>query len=257
MPIFTEPILSACIVLHNPGMRLLQTVQCFQESDIALELHVVDNAPHGTLIDHLKWQCPGIVYYPQRKGLGYAGGHNAVLPCLRSRYHIICHPDVTFDPQLLSDMVSYMECNPSCIILTPKFVDADGREVFVPRRLPTIRYLIANFFPRLPGPFRTWRDQYTLDNTEIYSPISVEMASGAFMMIRTQALQQMNGMDPLFFYTHADSDLSRRALEIGAIVYHPLMTVTHDRQPKSRNLPEILKRFGCTLRYLKKWEWRR
>ena len=57
MSIFTEPRLSACIVLYKSGMRALQTVQCFQDSTTALELHVVDNAPDGTLEDHLRWQC--------------------------------------------------------------------------------------------------------------------------------------------------------------------------------------------------------
>ena len=119
MSIFTEPILSACIVLYNSGIRVLHAVQCFQESDIDLELHVVDNAPGGTLGMHLQWQCPGVMYYPQRKDIGYSGGHNFVLPNLRSQYHLLCHPDVTFDEHVLSNMISYMERNKDCVILTP------------------------------------------------------------------------------------------------------------------------------------------
>ena len=78
----------------------------------------------------------------------------------------------------------------------------------------------------------------------------METAAGCFLLIRTHALQQLRGLDPKFFLTHGDSDLSRRALEMGAIVYHPDMVVTHDKQPKSRNLPEILTRLGNALRYL-------
>jgi hypothetical protein len=33
------------------------------------------------------------------------------------------------------------------------------------------------------------------------------------------------------------------------------MVVTHDKQVKSRNLPEILKRFGEGLHFLNKWGW--
>ena len=255
MSIFTEPILSACIVLHQSGIRVLHAVQCFQESDIELELHVVDNSPGGTLGMHLQWQCPGVQYYPQRKDLGFGEGNNFVIPNLRSQYHLICHPDVSFDEKLLSNMVAYMERNKSCMILTPKFVNPDGIEQFMTRRAPNLRYLLSSVFSKLNGPFKAWRDEYTLADTEICTPTSVEVASGCFMMIRTSVLRQLKGFNPAFFFTHADSDLSRRALESGSIVYHPDMVVTHDKQVKSRNLPEILKRMGNTIRYLNMWGW--
>lgn len=255
MSIFTEPILSACIVLYNSGIRVLHAVQCFQESDIDLELHVVDNAPGGTLGMHLQWQCPGVMYYPQRKDIGYSGGHNFVLPNLRSQYHLLCHPDVTFDEHVLSNMIAYMERNKDCVILTPKVVDAQGKEVPQPRRRPTLKYLLAQTFRNMPGPFRAWREEYTLADSDIRTPTSVETATGCFLLIRTHALQQLRGLDPKFFLTHGDSDLSRRALEMGTIVYHPDMVVTHDKQVKSRNLPEIIKRFGEGLHFLNKWGW--
>lgn len=255
MSIFTEPILSACIVLYNSGIRVLHAVQCFQESDIDLELHVVDNAPGGTLGMHLQWQCPGVMYYPQRKDIGYSGGHNFVLPNLRSQYHLLCHPDVTFDEHVLSNMIAYMERNKDCVILTPKVVDAQGKEVPQPRRRPTLKYLLAQTFRNMPGPFRAWREEYTLADSDIRTPTSVETATGCFLLIRTHALQQLRGLDPKFFLTHGDSDLSRRALEMGTIVYHPDMVVTHDKQVKSRNLPEIMKRFSEGLHFLNKWGW--
>lgn len=257
MSIFTEPMLSACIVLYNSGMRVLHAVQCFQESDIDLELHVVDNAPAGTLGEHLQWQCPGVLYYPQRKDLGYAGGSNLVIPNLRSQYHLVCHPDVYFDDKLLSGMVSYMERNKNCVILTPKVLNADGTEQFLPKRAPTLKYLMGSALRRLPGPFKIWHAEYTLADADIRTPTSVEVADGCFMLIRTSALRQLNGFDPGYFLTHEDSDLSRRALEIGSIVYHPDMVITHDKEVKSRNLPDILRRLGGAIRYLNKWGWGR
>ena len=255
MSIFTEPMLSACIVLYNSGMRVLHAVQSFQESDIDLELHVVDNCPRGTLGMHLQWQCPGVMYYPQRKDLGYSGGHNFVLPNLRSQYHLLCHPDVTFDPHVLSNMVTYMEHNKSCVILAPKVVDPDGKEVPQPRRTPCMKYLLGHALRRFGGVFKRWDDEYTLADAEIRTPTSVETAAGCFLLIRTHALHQMKGLDPKFFLTHGDSDLSRRALEMGSIVYHPDMVVTHDKQEKNRNLPEYLKRFSEGLRFLNMWGW--
>lgn len=252
---FAEPVLSACIVMYHPGMQLLQTVRCFQESDIELELHAVDNAPDGTLSIHMQWQCPGIWYYPQQRNLGYSGGHDLVLSCLYSRYHLLCHPDVTFDPYLLSRMVAFMDDNPGCIILSPKFVDPNGHELPVPRRLPTLKYLLGAWLRRLPGPFQRWYAEYTMAETDFRGPSSVEAADGSFLLIRTDALLQLRGLDPRYFYRHGDSDLSRRALDLGSIVYHPDMVVTHHQTVKSRNLPEICKRLGNSLRFLNQYGW--
>ena len=71
-------------------------------------------------------------------------------------------------------------------------------------------------------------------------------------MIRTEAMRALNGFDPQYFLAYGDSDLSRRALKLGMIVYHPDMVVTHDKQPKSRSLPEMLTRLSNALRYLGK-----
>ena len=252
MSVFTEPVLSACIVLHHSGMQVLHAVQCFQESDIELELHVVDNAPDGTLGAHLQWQCPGLQYYPQRTDLGFGGGNNLVLPNLHSQYHLICHPDVVFDERLLSNMVAYMERNPDCVILSPRFKDAKGNEQPMPRRAPAMRYLLGTALHRFGGPFRMWQDEYTLADAKIRTPTSVEAAPGAFLLIRTEALQALGGFDARYFLSHGDSDLCRRALRMGMIVYHPDMIVTHRKQPKSRNLPEMITRMSNALRYLKK-----
>ena len=253
MSIFTEPMLSACIVLYHSGIRVLHAVQCFQESDIELELHVVDNSPGGTLGEHLQWQCPGVQYYPQAKDLGYAGGCNLVIPNLRSQYHLVCHPDVTFDSKVLSNMVSYMEHNKDCVILTPKVLNADGTEQSLPKRAPTLKYLLGAALKKWPGPFKAWNAEYTLEGADLRTPTSVEVADGCFMLIRTGILRQLQGFDPKFFLTHEDTDLSRRALEFGTIVYHPDMVITHAKTEKSRNWPEMLKRLGGALRYLRKW----
>ena len=83
----------------------------------------------------------------------------------------------------------------------------------------------------------------------------METAAGCFLLIRTHTLHQLKGLDPKFFLTHGDSDLRRRALEMGSIVYHPDMVVTHDKQQKSRNLPEIMKRLSEGIRFLNLWGW--
>ena len=257
MSIFTEPRLSACIVLYKSGMRVLQTVQCFQESTTPLELFVVDNAPDGALWDQLFWQCPGTVYRPMKKNIGYGAANNAVLGELRSEYHLICNPDVSFSETLLDEMIAFMDANPSVAILTPRVLNPNQTEQFLPRYTPTVRALLGGRLERFPGPFRKWRSAYTMRDQEVTEPIPVEFATGCFMLIRTSILRSLNGFDPRFFLYHEDSDLSRRALELGYIVYHPDFVITHDwRRKSSKSFKHALHHLASTFRYFNKWGWK-
>ncbi len=257
MPIFTEPMLSACIVLYHTGSQVMRTVECFQDSDIPLDLYIVDNAPGDEMCQRLQWQCPGIQYRAQKKNLGYGGGHNAVIPELRSQYHLICNPDVTFDKALLGNMVQYMEMNKDCAILTPRVFNPDGTEQFLPKRAPTLRYLLGGKFEKLPGPFEAWRSEYTLRANHISVPTCVEFATGSFMLIRTGLLRQLGGFDPRFFLYHEDSDLSKRALRMGSIVYHPEMCITHDwTRASHKETRSALHHLRSTMRYFNKWGWK-
>ena len=101
MPYLTDPLLSACIVLYHPDERVIKTVQCLQDSDIMMDLFIVDNSPEDSMGRQICWECPGLIYMPQPSNRGFGAGHNAVIPQLRSRYHLICNPDVTFEPDLL------------------------------------------------------------------------------------------------------------------------------------------------------------
>lgn len=253
---FTEPTLSACIVLYNSGTKAARTVQCFQDSDIALDLYVVDNAPGDAAMQRLVWQCPGLQYFGQTKNLGYGKGNNVVLPYLTSQYHVICNPDVTFDPSLLRKMVQYMELNKDCAVLTPRVFNTDGSEQFLPKRAPTLRYLLSGRLEKLPGPFKDWRSEYTLRGADIDVPTSVYFATGCFIMIRTGFFRQMGGFDPRYFMYHEDSDLSKRVQQYGNIVYHPQFVITHDWQrSSSKHFKNAVQHVVSTVRYFNRWGW--
>ena len=140
---YAEPTLSACIVLYKSGPVAVQAVRCFQESDVPLELFLVDNSPEEDIKHRLRWQCPPMHYISSPTNIGYGPANNLVLSQLRSTYHVICNPDVTFKSDLLGKMVRYMEMNPDCVILSPRMLNKDGTEQFLPRRAPTVRYLLG------------------------------------------------------------------------------------------------------------------
>lgn len=248
------PTLSACIVLYNSGTQVLKTVQCLQDSSMMMDLFVVDNSPNDRVGSQIIWQCPGVTYIPQSQNVGFGRAHNAVLPHLRSTYHLICNPDVVFDKDLLSRMVTYMEQHKEIAILTPRVRNEDGTEQHLPKRAPTIRYLLGGRLGKFGECFRRWRAEYTMADLPITQPVSVEYATGCFMLIRTAYFYQLGGFDPRFFLYHEDSDLSRRALEKGPIVYHPDMVITHAWHRDSAHSGKALMRhIVSTAKYFARW----
>ena len=253
----TDPRVSASIVLYHAPETVLETVQCLQNSDMSIELYIVDNSPEDTMMERIRWMCPGANFLPQTGNLGFGRANNVVLPLLKTRYHLLVNPDVTFPPDLISRMVAYMDEHPEITILTPRVFSPDGTEQFLPKKQPTIRYLLGGRLEKLGGPFRRWRAEYTLADAAIASPTAVGFATGCFLLIRTSVFRQLKGFDPRFFLYQEDSDLSRRAMEIGPIVYHPDMCLTHAwARENTRTLKGNLRQVSSIIKFFMKWGWK-
>lgn len=253
----TDPKVSACIVLYHSPDTVLDTVQCLMDSDLPIDLYVVDNSPEDPMAERIRWQCPGAHILPQTSNLGFGRANNVALPLLKSRYHIMVNPDVTFPPDLISRMVAYMDAHPEITILTPRVFNHDGTEQFLPKMQPTIKYLLGGRLEKLGGPFRRWRCEFTLADQDVATPISVGFATGCFLMIRTSVFRQLKGFDPRFFLYQEDSDLSRRAMGIGPIVYHPEMCITHAwARENTRTLKGNLRQVTSIFKFFMKWGWK-
>lgn len=253
----TDPQVSACIVLYHSPANVLQAVQCLQDSDLPIDLYVVDNSPEDTMAERIRWLCPGAQILPQQKNLGFGRANNVVLPLLKSRYHLLVNPDVTFPPDLISRMVAYMDQHPEAVILTPRVYNPDGTEQFLPKMQPTIRYLMSGRLEKLGGPFRALRKEYTMADRNIAAPIPVGFATGCFLLIRTQIFRQLRGFDERFFLYQEDSDLSRRAAQAGKIIYHPEMCVTHAwARENVRTFKGNRRQIASIIKFFMKWGWK-
>ena len=101
--------LSATVVLYHSGVEMLSCIQSFVDSDVYLDLYVVNNSPGDASLFTARWNCPGVHYYPVRRNIGYGRANNLIFPKLKSTYHVICNPDVTFAPDVLRRMIEVMD----------------------------------------------------------------------------------------------------------------------------------------------------
>ena len=248
---------SACIVLYNSGEQVLETVRCLEESEVRPDLFVVDNYMKDGMGERIAKTWPQVHYLPQQENLGFGRGNNVVLSQLTSRYHLLCNPDVTFPKALLGRMTAWMDAHPEAVILTPRVMNQDGTEQFLPKGEVTVRHLLGGRLERLGGCFRRWRREYTLADETITAPRAVQFATGCFLLIRTETFRQLGGFDPRFFLYQEDTDLSRRASALGQIVYHPEMVITHAwARENTRTLRGNLRQVQSIFKYFHKWGWK-
>lgn len=253
----TQPILSACMVLYHPGEETLRAIQCLKDTPLPIDFFAVDNTPEDGMAAQIKALLPSAHILPQAQNVGFGRGNNAALPHLTSRYHLLINPDVSFAPDLLPRMIAYMDEHPEATILTPRVFSEDGSEQYLPKKQPTLRYLLGGRLERLGEPFRTWRREYTLEGQDIRQPTPVGFATGCFLLIRTDVFRQLGGFDERFFLYQEDSDLSRRAMGIGPIIYHPDMRVTHAwARENTRTLRGNLRQISSIMKFFMKWGWR-
>lgn len=253
----TDPRVSACIVLYHSGAQVLDTVKCIMKSTVPIDLYIVDNSPEEPTAQVIKKMCPRAVVYPQKKNMGFGRANNVVLPNLKSTYHLIVNPDITFEPDLVQRMIDFMDAHKDIVILTPRVFNPDGTEQFLPKRRPSVHYLLAGKLSGVHPVFRRWREEYTLAGQKVDQPMTVDFATGCFLLIRTHYFYQLKGFDPRFFLYHEDSDLTLRAKQLGAVVYHPDMHVVHRWvRESSHSLRGIMMHIHSTVQFFSKWGWR-
>ena len=154
-------------------------------------------------------------------------------------------------------MTAWMDAHPEAVILTPRVMNQDGTEQFLPKGEITVRHLLGGRLERLGGCFRRWRREFTLADARVTGPRKVHFATGCFLLIRTEAFRTLRGFDPRFFLYQEDSDLSRRAEQLGDIVYHPDMVVTHAwARENTRTLRGNLRQVRSICQYFHKWGWK-
>lgn len=153
------------------------------------------------------------------------------------RYILLLNPDTVLPPEALDEVVAFMDAHDDVGVLGPKLLRPDGSlDMACRRSFPTP----AVSFYRLSGLSRLFPNshvfgQYNLTYLDPDQMADVDSVVGAFMLMRTAALEQTGLLDEAFFMYGEDIDLCFRIKEQGwRVVYYPQVTVLHIKGAASR-----------------------
>ena len=194
------------------------------------EVFVVDNNSVDGSVEMVREKFPEINLLPQDQNLGFSKGNNLAINKASGKYVLLLNPDTIVEEDTFRKVVDFMEEHPDAGGLGVKMVDGSGH--FLPeskRGLPTPAvafykiFGLARLFPRSKR-FGKYHLGY-LDKDEIHE---ADILSGAFMLMRKEALDKVGLLDEAFFMYGEDIDLSYRILKEGyKNYYYPKTRIIH------------------------------
>lgn len=200
-----EPLVSVVVVLYNalpflPPFVAALARQTYQN----IETIIVDNASTDGSAAFIARVMPDATLIRLPTNGGFAAGNNAALPHCHGQYLALLNPDTEPEPEWLSALVIALEADPSIGLATSKIVLADDRA--------TINTCGNDV--HIAG-FATCRG-LDAPATQYTEAADVAAVSGAAFAIRRDLMERLGGFDVSFFMYVEDTDLSWRALLLGA-----------------------------------------
>jgi O-antigen biosynthesis protein len=224
--------LSVIIVNYNVRYFLEQCLQSVFKSakNLELEVFVVDNNSVDGSVEMVRERFPQVKLIDNKENLGFSKANNQAIRLSRGRYVLLLNPDTVVEDDTFTRVVQFMDEHPDAGGLGVKMLDGQGR--FLPeskRGLPTPSvafykiFGLSALFPK-SRIFGKYHLGY-LDNEQTHQ---VEVLSGAFMLMRRQALEKTGYLDEDFFMYGEDIDLSYRIIKAGyKNYYYPGTRIIH------------------------------
>ena len=197
------------------------------------ELVIVDNAQRAVpAIPH------PIRLIRNPENVGFARACNQGIVASDGEYVVFINPDTLVEVDFFERLDRFFGDNPRAGIAGPSIVDDEGnlqlsarKELSFVSGLLGRTSLLTRLFPKSPLVRRLFPAAEELD-----SPTAVDWVSGACMIVRRQALEEIGPMDERFFMYFEDADLCRRARTAGWLVcYLPQIEVLHHTGASSRS----------------------
>jgi GT2 family glycosyltransferase/nucleoside-diphosphate-sugar epimerase len=227
-------VVSVIIVNFNGGPLLVSCVRSIFASTVPVEVIVSDNQSSDSSINDLRRCFAGVrnlTIIENPGNFGFAKANNIALPYAKGDHILFLNPDCIIEPDTIEKMLAGIKERPNvgmagCLILNPDGTEQAGCRRSIPTPWRTfLRMTRLSYLGRYSPHFESYI-QTGLPIPE--HPIPVEAISGAFMLVRRQALEQVGPMDEGYFMHCEDLDWCMRFHQAGmTILFIPEIAIMH------------------------------
>ncbi len=218
-----------------------------------LEILVVDNASSDDSTGVAR--SLGAKVIESQRNLGYSSAANRGAAETAAPWLLIANPDTILTPGSLARLIATAEADPRIAGIGPRLRNLDGSDYPTGRQFPSLltgglHALLGTVWPGNPATRR-----YHLTDLDRTRPVRVDWVSGACVLLRRSAFDEVGGFDGSYFMYFEDMDLCLRLARAGwKVVLEPRAIVEHVVGGSTRNAPyrKVLNHHRSTLRFYRR-----
>ena len=210
-----------------------------EASGLRLRVIMVDNSSADGTLERIRAH-DDVIGRAGGGNLGYAGGINVAMAHVgNAEAVLILNPDLVVDPGAIHALLDRMRRSDAAVVV-PLMTDPDGRVSASLRREPTIGRALgdAALGGRWAGRPGAWTE-IDGDRWSYRHAHSVEWATGAALLIRTDVARRVGAWDERFFLYSEETDFFRRVREEGGSVWFEPSAVVRHEQGGSGSSPAL------------------
>lgn len=231
MPRSDSPAVLIVTVTHNTGNVLRDFLRSARTATAEpAEIVVVDNASADTTVEREASEEFGANFVSLTENLGYGGGIEEGFRRGSSdaEFLVIANPDVVFEPSSVDELVRVLRERPAAGSAGPRILNSDGTVYPSARSLPSLRTGVGHaIFGRI-WPGNPWTRRYRGVDYDSDAVRPVGWLSGACLVVRREAYEQIGGFDTSYFMYFEDVDFGARLSKAAwANLYSPTASVLH------------------------------
>lgn len=233
-----------CVALH---IKTYNNVPLYHESlkvflshapRVPYELIIVDN---GSIVDEgtgFRKAFPAARVVELPRNMGFQKAVNAGAAYATGEYIMLHNPDIAVTEGMLDTLIAYMDTHQDVAMVGPRLMNEDGTIQDTYRRfMRPMDFLIKRmrFLHRYPY-FQSRMKEYLMWDVDQNKIQEVDWMQASCVVIRRSMLEQIGGMNELFFLFMGDMDLGRTFKEHGLkVIYYPHVYAFHGSKRLSGN----------------------
>ena len=202
--------LCVVIVSYNVRSYLEQCLQSVQKAleGIEGEVFVVDNHSDDDSVVTVREKYPWVRLIENQENLGFSKANNQAIRQSQADYVLLLNPDTVVAEDTLRGVLTFMDEHPKAGGAGVMMCYEDGSRAPESRRALPTPWVAAL---KMLG----FTKRYYMSHLPWDQPCRIEVISGAFCLLRHEALKTIGLLDEDFFMYGEDIDLSYRLLKGG------------------------------------------